>query len=152
MDTGSVLAPVAQRVLADDHGRPNLALGVVVVRRDIRVVQEGEQGIAIATQALDQAFRVSVGPRCLDEFVATRVEECSPRGKGLPGESLALGSQPDGVAEEPLELLAECRPPLRAVQFVDLLEFPEQVDKARLAGGTDDDVVEIGRASCRERV
>lgn len=50
----AVLASVAQRVLPDDHRRPDLALRTIVVARDLRMIEKREQRVAIPPQALDQ--------------------------------------------------------------------------------------------------
>jgi len=105
------------------------------------MIQEGEQGVPIPPQALQEALRVGVGPRGRQELVAPGVEERATRREGLLGKRLALGPQADGVAEEALELLAERRPSFRGVQGVDLFQFAQQVDEARLAGRRGDDVV-----------
>ena len=43
LGVGSEVGPIALAVLANDHGRPNRTLGMVVVKRNMVIVQECEQ-------------------------------------------------------------------------------------------------------------
>ena len=64
---GTNIAPVAVAVLADDHRRTHLALGVVVVERDSVVIEEGQQVGLVSSQALDQSPRLAVVPGRLEQ-------------------------------------------------------------------------------------
>ena len=63
---GADFAPVAVAVLADDHCRTHLALGVVVVERDSVVIEKRKQVGLVPSQALDQSPRLDVAPGRLD--------------------------------------------------------------------------------------
>ena len=65
---------VAQDVLALNDRRADLPLGVVVVERDVRPVQEGEQVVAVAADPLAQPGRVAVGIDAVDGVVGQLIE------------------------------------------------------------------------------
>jgi len=69
LHVGALLAAVAQRVLANDDRRTNLALAVVVVSADAIVIEEGKQVIPILDEPLDQPLGVGVFPRRRDDFI-----------------------------------------------------------------------------------
>ena len=70
---------VALDVLPHDHGRSHLPLGVVVVERDVRLVQEREQVVAVAADPLAQPPGVGVGVqaagRVVGQFAQPAVDE-----------------------------------------------------------------------------
>ena len=64
---GAALAAVAVAVFANDDGRTNDSFRMIVLERNIRLIQECEQILAVAAQAFDQMFRLLVFPRRIDQ-------------------------------------------------------------------------------------
>lgn len=53
------------------HGDPHLLLGMVVIRTDARVIEEGQHLMTVATQPFDETLGVGISPREGDELVQT---------------------------------------------------------------------------------
>lgn len=60
LGAGPAVRAVRLAVLPQDHGRADLPLGEVVLERDLRVVQEGEQVITGPPQTLQQPPGIGV--------------------------------------------------------------------------------------------
>ena len=51
------------------HGDPHLLLGMVVIRTDARVIEEGQHLMTVATQPFDETLGVGISPREGDELI-----------------------------------------------------------------------------------
>jgi hypothetical protein len=54
-------------VLSDDHGRPDHALSMVVVRRHLRILQKGKEFVLMPFQTLYKPAAVFILVRLYDE-------------------------------------------------------------------------------------
>ena len=69
LQIGALLAAVGVAVLADDYGRSNHPLGVVVVERNLGVIEKREQLLGMTPQTLDQSAGVGVLPGVRDQLL-----------------------------------------------------------------------------------
>jgi len=76
------LAAVAVAVFAEDHGRADRPLGMVVIEGDSRLIEEREQVALTSPQALHQSPRVGIVPGRLDELRQPTRQAFPPRSYG----------------------------------------------------------------------
>jgi len=109
---GADFAPVAVAVLADDHCRTHLALGVVVVEGDSIVIEKRKQVGLVLSQALDQSPRLAVAPGRLEQRLQAlrQRQPRAPRGVRFGGQLPAQSPKPDRVAQESPQQLRKRRP------------------------------------------
>ena len=141
LGVGSALAPVAVAVFANDHGWANRSLGMVVVERNLGMIEKGEQIALVAPEALHQSPRLGVFPGRLDQIGQPRVKPLAPRGK-VQCFAIGLAAQANGVPHQPPEFLGESGPFWsRTLVLLDVLQIAQQVHQARLPSPAGDRVV-----------
>ncbi len=94
-----LLVAVAQAVLADDHRRADLTLGVVVVKRHLDTIQKREEVIAMAAEALAQPSRVGVVVRGVGQVAQAAVNQLDAP-VVLARIEVAAFAQADAVADQ----------------------------------------------------
>ena len=115
---------------------------MVVVKRDIFMIQKYEQFSAMTPQSLDQTTRLDVFPWHFDQggqpFFDAGAQSLVLRFFQRP----ALAAQAHCIAQNTLESLRKCRPVLALVLvFRDFFHVAQQVSKAFLFAGADNRVV-----------
>ena len=98
LGVGAAVGAVGVAGLTHDHGWTNRTLGMVVVERHPRMIEERQQIVLMAAQAFDQTTRVGVLPIGIDQFCQTLATYiscgCPPKGKGIYSFVPALNSSP----------------------------------------------------------
>ena len=101
---GATLAAVAVTVFANDDGRADNPLGMIVVERNSRLVHKREQVVAVTAQAFDQTLGLLLFPRRIDHIRQTLVQPVAARLVLLSRQLVLSAAQPNRVAHQPPQL------------------------------------------------
>jgi hypothetical protein len=110
------------------NGHAHLLLGMVVVGADLEVIQEGQQFMAVAAQALDKPLGIPVRPGCGDELIEPSMELRLAPFIALGRELPAPLSEPDGIAQQTSEFFAEAPPRGACGALIDLEELGKEME------------------------
>lgn len=105
----AALAAVRLAVLAQNHRRPDLSFGVIVLERHVLVVQEREDAVPVLAQTFGQSLRVVVLIGLLGHLDQAAVQ--TPDAGGV-GPRLEIGALPqaDAVSQQTPQLLGKSLP------------------------------------------
>jgi len=109
LSVGAARAPVGVTVFADDHRRPDGALGQIVVEGNPRLVEKRKQVVPMTAKTLEQPPRLAVLPSSLDQLVQPLVQPLATRREGLGGQPF-LSPQTNGLPQQATQLFGERRP------------------------------------------
>ena len=104
---GALLGAITEGVFATNDAVANLAFGVVVIGRDLGVIEEGQQGILVAAEAFGQTVNMLVGGGGSGQGLQTCLKAGFSSSQDFCGERSSLASQGEGVLEEAFEGVAE---------------------------------------------
>ena len=129
----TMLAPIAVTVFAEDDGRANRSLRVVVVVGNSFLIQECEQVVLMSPKAFDQSSGICVFPRRLDHLGQTRIQTVAARSVCVRRQLVFRTPQTNCIPNQPTEFLGKRRPVFASrFVFFGVFQLAQQMHQTRL--------------------
>lgn len=110
-----------------------MTFGVIIVWGDLRVVQEGEDGVLVTDEALGKTASMLVGIGSEGDLEQAGFEALLAAFELFEGEGRLPAIQPESVFEEAFEFFTKTPPAPGGMDQIHPEELPEQVSQADLA-------------------
>jgi len=138
----SSLATIAVAVFSHHNRTTNCTLRMIVVKRDILMIQKDKQLFTVTLQTFDQSLCLRVFPRRFGQLRQSLFQASTQLFILRLFQRLAPASQTHGVTQNPFQSLRKGRPiPAFVLVLRDLFQIAKQVRKALLLAGADNRIV-----------